>query len=152
MTLEQAAQIAELLNTRNQLQNEYDAETVLERSNNFLVELQDGAVAACVEIKKVQWYQWELCHLSVTEELERRGLGKRLIRRAEEKAKQGGARIIQCTIRVGNEASEQAFRRSGYREACCFYNAATDRYVAVWQKVLSHRAAPSTATDPPRDA
>ena len=44
-----------------------------------------------------------------------KGLGKQLIRRAEEKAKSGGARITQCTIRVGNEASEQTFRRSGYR-------------------------------------
>jgi hypothetical protein len=42
-------------------------------------------------------------------------------------------------IRVGNEPSEQAFRRSGYREACCFFNAATDNHVAVWQKVLSIR-------------
>ena len=126
-----------MLNTRNQLQVGYTTEKVLQNADNHLFELRDEVVVACVEVKKVQWYQWEICHLSVSEKHERQGLGKLLIRRAEEKAKLGAARIVQCTIRVGNEASEQAFRRSGYREACRFFNAPTDNHVAVWQKVLS---------------
>jgi GNAT superfamily N-acetyltransferase len=150
MTHEQATQVAALLNTRNELQGEYTAERILQDTNNYLAELRDGVVVGCVEIKKVQWYQWELRHLSVAEQYEGKGLGKWLIRLAEEKARQGGATIVQCTIRVGNEASEQAFRRSGYREACCFYNAKTDRYVGVWQKVLNHRAEPPAEADRPR--
>lgn len=139
MTQEQADQVANLLNARNQLQGEYTAEKVLQHADNYLIELHEGTVIACVEVKRVQWYQWELCHLSVDEAHERKGLGKRLIRRAEDKALKGGARIVQCTIRVGNEPSERAFRRCGYREACCFFNARTDRYINVWQKVLSYR-------------
>ena len=137
MTPQHAKQIAQLLNARNQLQGGYTTERVLEHAENYLFELRDDVVVACVEVKKVQWYQWEICHLSVSENYERQGLGKKLIGRAENKAKSGAARIIQCTIRVGNEASEQTFRRCGYREACCFFNAATANHVAVWQKVLT---------------
>jgi ribosomal protein S18 acetylase RimI-like enzyme len=137
MTFQQAEQIAALLNARNQLQVDYTAEKVSEHAADYLFEIDEGTVVACVEVKKVQWYQWEICHLSVSENHARQGLGKRLIRRAEEKARSGAARIAQCTIRVGNEASEQAFRRSGYREASCFFNSATSNYVAVWQKVLA---------------
>jgi ribosomal protein S18 acetylase RimI-like enzyme len=142
MTPRQAEEIAQLLNARNQLQVAYTPAKVQQDADNYLFELDDGAVVACVEVKKVQWYQWEICHLSVSEKHERQGLGKRLIRRAEDKAKSGAARIVQCTIRVGNEASEQTFRRCGYREACCFFNAATSNYVAVWQKVLSTNQQP----------
>lgn len=137
MTPKQAEQIAQLLNARNQLQVGYTAEKVMQNAESYLFELRDDIIVACVEVKKVQWYQWEICHLSVSKEHEGHGLGKGLIRRAEEKARSGAGRIVQCTIRVGNEPSERAFRRSGYRESCCFFNAATDNEVAVWQKVLS---------------
>jgi len=136
MTDEQAAQIAHLLNTLNQLQVNYTAEKVRQHGDDYFYEIEGGAVVACVEVKKVQWYQCEVCHLSVSEQYQHRGLGKRLIRRGEEKARAEGARIIQCTIRVGNTASEEAFRRSGYVEASRFLNAGTENYVAVWQKVL----------------
>jgi N-acetylglutamate synthase-like GNAT family acetyltransferase len=137
MTKQQADEIATLLNTRNQLTCKYDAGKILSKDNNYLFQSENGIVVACVEVKKVQWYQWEICHLSVKEEYTRQGRGKQLIRCAEEKARTGHARIVQCTIRVGNEASEETFRRSGFREACCFFNAGTDNYVCVWQKVLS---------------
>ncbi len=139
MTQQQAEQVAKLLNSRNQLTIEYTAEKVLQHADSYIFEISSDEVVACVEVKRVQWYQWEICHLSVSPNQERKGLGKLLIRRAEEKAKSGGARITQCTIRVGNEASEQTFRRSGYREVCCFFNTGSNNYVAVWQKVLSHR-------------
>jgi GNAT superfamily N-acetyltransferase len=138
VTRDQAEQIAALVSKRNQLATSQDADKVLRAAANYLFELEGDTVIACVEVKRVQWYQWEIRHLSVREDHERQGLGKRLIRCAEEKAKNGAARIVQCTIRVGNVGSEQAFRRSGYREACSFFNAATHNYVAVWQKVLSH--------------
>ena len=140
MTQQEAEQIAYLLNTRNQLPVEYTAEMIIRDAENYLFETQYSEVVGCVEVKRVQWYQWEIRHLCVREGHERKGLGKKLIHQAEGKAKQAGARISQCTIRVGNEKSEQAFRRSGYRETCCFYNIDTDKYIAVWQKVLSHRA------------
>jgi N-acetylglutamate synthase-like GNAT family acetyltransferase len=139
MTKEEAQQIAELLNARNELQTAYTAAKVLQRAHDYVFEEADGAVAACVQVKKVQWYQSEICHLSVGVKYEGQGRGKRLIQLAEEKALKEGARIVQCTIRIGNVRSEAAFRRSGYRVASNFYNPGTERYVNVWQKVLSGR-------------
>src|SRR5579863_9940546 len=114
MTSQEARQVAKLLNARNRLQAAYTAARVSQHADDYIFEVNDGAVVACVEVKKVQWYQSEICHLSVDEKHEGRGLGKKLIRRAEEKALGHGARIVQCTIRVGNQRSEEAFRRSGY--------------------------------------
>lgn len=139
MTEQQAKEIADLLNGRNELSVEYTPQDVLRDAANYIFEVLDGTVIASIEVKAVQWYQWEICHLSVSEHHEGQGFGKLLIRRAEEKARNGNARIVQCTIRVGNEASERAFRRRGYRETCSFFNGRTHNYVAVWQKVLAYR-------------
>jgi len=139
MTKAQAQQIAELLNTRNELQTAYTGAKVFRDADDYVFEEADGAVAACVQVKKVQWYQSEICHLSVGLKCEGQGRGKRLIQLAEEKALKEGARIVQCTIRIGNVRGEAAFRRSGYRVACNFYNSETDRYVNVWQKALIGR-------------
>lgn len=79
----------------------------------------------------------EIRHLSVNPAHTRKGYGSRMIQRAEQKAKDGDARIVQCTIRVGNIESEGAFRKQGYAQTTCFYNSRTHNYVAVWQKVIS---------------
>jgi GNAT superfamily N-acetyltransferase len=142
-----ALEVAVLLNTRNQLQYTYTAEMVLADADNYLLELDGDEVVACVEINKVQWYQWELRHLSVIEAREGMGLGKKLIKRAEDKARKGRARIVQCTIEVGNDNSENAFGRSGYHKSCRFYNERTERDVAVWQKVLDGRPKPGAKRD-----
>jgi hypothetical protein len=49
-----------------------------------------------------------------------------MIQRAEQqKAKDGAARLIQCTIRVGNIESDGAFRKQGYIAVNRFYNSRT---------------------------
>lgn len=137
MTQQQAKQVCDLLNNRNQLAVPYTEEKILRNADNYLFEAEDDEIIGCVEIKNVQWYQCEICHLFVSDRHEGKGYGKRLIMKAEEKAKTADARISQCTIRAGNLASEVAFRQSGYSEACRFFNVATRNYVAVWQKVLT---------------
>lgn len=139
MTEQQAKQIATLLNSRNELDREYSGDQILRESAKYIFQEEGDTVVACVEVKSVQWYQWEICHLSVHQDHVRQGRGKQLIRLAELKAAAGGARIVQCTIRVGNMASEETFRRSGFLVACCFFNARTENYVNVWQKTLSTR-------------
>src|SRR2546423_832282 len=140
MKPEHAKQIADLLNSRNQLVRDYDANMILDREDDFIYELKDDAVIACIEAKKVQWYQWEVCHLTVAPKNEGQGLGSLMIRKAEERAKKGGARIIQCTIRVGNAESERAFERNGYRRVSEFYYPNSGNNVAVWQKIVSLRS------------
>lgn len=61
-----AEQIAMLLNAQNQLVVQYTADKVLEHQDNYLVRLDDsGKLIACAELKQVQWYQFELLHVTV---------------------------------------------------------------------------------------
>jgi GNAT superfamily N-acetyltransferase len=137
MDRQQATQIAALINSRNRLVTTYDANSIMKRSGNFLSEIQAGVVVACVELKKVQWYQWEIQHLSVAQEHERRGYGMLMLQRAEEHARRGRAMILQCTIREGNEASERLFKRALYRKGLSFHNPRSGNNVSVWQKAVS---------------
>ena len=133
-----AGQIADLLDAEAQSTVPYSAKMVLQHADDYICEIQDDVVIACVEVKKVQWYQWEICHLSVSEAHERKGLGEqpRGRPRIRQRAVVRGSFNAQSGS-VTREASK-AFRRSGYREACHFFNASTDREVAVC-KVLAHR-------------
>jgi GNAT superfamily N-acetyltransferase len=136
VTQSEAEQVAALLNRRNELSENYTAEAVLRHSGLYEYEVIDGRIAACVERKKVQWYQWEIRHLSVTEDLERKGVAYAVYSRAESAARAGGACILQCTIRHGNGESERFFRRQGFERTRDFRNQRTGNNVGVWQKVL----------------
>jgi ribosomal protein S18 acetylase RimI-like enzyme len=136
MTRPQAIEIADLLNRRNELAQDYDAEKVLRNAQEWEVALEDDHVAACVQRRRVQWYQWEICHLSVDDGWEGRGLGFKLYKQAVAAARAGGARVLQCTIRSGNKRSELFFARQGFTRTTEFYNSATGNNVATWQKAL----------------
>ncbi len=61
-----AEQIAELLNAQNRLTVPYTAARILEHQNRYIVRLDDNSdVLGTIEVKKVQWYQCEIDHLSV---------------------------------------------------------------------------------------
>jgi GNAT superfamily N-acetyltransferase len=139
MTHNQAMQVAELLNNANQLTRTYTADDILACADGYIVELVDDAVVACIEIKRVQWYQCEIRHLCTHPNHMRKGHGTRLISAAERKASAGGARIVQCTIRRENAPSETLFSQRGYRMAASFYNVDTKCQLGVWLKVLAHR-------------
>jgi RimJ/RimL family protein N-acetyltransferase len=136
MTDAQAGEIASLINDRNKLARNYEAHDILRNACNFEYELREGKVVACVERKKVQWYQWEVCHLSVDKKWEGKGLAFIVYRRAEAAAQTGGARVLQCTIREGNSRSEHFVDRQGYLKVGRFFNAQTENAVGVWQKSL----------------
>ena len=136
MTTAQAQQIADLLNSRNRLTTRHTADTVMRTAAEYLFESEGDIIVACVEIKKVQWYQCEILHLSVRADRERRGLGTRMLALAEQRAKEQGARIAQCTIRVGNLGSVSTFLKAGFHETSRFNNAASQNEVAVFQKAL----------------
>lgn len=133
----QAKQIANLLNKRNQLVKKYSAKQILDAEDDYeyLVENNDNVVAA-VKIKKIQWYQWELCHLTVDEGYEGKGYGTKLINRAEKKAKKEGALIIQCTIREDNIRSKCLFLKEGFKYCSTFIYPVSKNKVEIWQKVI----------------
>lgn len=138
MEIKYAKQIADLLNERNKLVVRYDTNRVIKLSANFeyLLDKTDNVIGA-IEIKKVQWYQWELCHLTVDIRFEGKGYGGKLIKKAEAKAKKEGALIIQCTIREDNERSKNLFSKNGYKHKSTFYYPMSGHNVTVWQKVIS---------------
>jgi ribosomal protein S18 acetylase RimI-like enzyme len=139
MTNSEAAEIAALLNDRNELVVQYDAARVLSNADNYIYRSGEaGTVVACLELKKVQWYQFEVSHVSVALGSERQGHGHTLVQEAENLAVAKGARILQCTIRENNEASKALFTKRGFSSACKFYSPYSGNTVGVWQKVVSH--------------
>lgn len=134
----QADRIRILLKDRNQLTREYSRAEIL--AANYLCRFLGDEVIAFVELKKVQWYQAEICHLTVAPAHERQGHAKALIEDAEKSARASGCRLLQCTIREHNYASQSLFVHFGFRVVGRFYNQVSGNNVDVLQKVL----------DPPR--
>lgn len=133
-----AGQIAELLNQQNQLVVPYTAERILQAAANYLCEFSDeGDVIACAELKKVQWYQFEIDHVTVRPAFEGKGYARRLLERCEQKARETRGRVLQCTIREGNERSQILFEKSGFVRTAGFYYPDTGNNVGIWQKVIS---------------
>ncbi len=138
LTNSQAEQIASLLNERNELAVKYSGGRVLEHANNYLCRFSEvGEVIACVEVKKVQWYQTEVCHLTVAASHARQGHAKALLCEAVRVARANGARLLQCTIRFGNIESEGLFKGFGFVHVGTFLNEGTGNNVGVFQKMLS---------------
>ena len=132
-----ASQIADLLNARNQLVGNHSAQMIMEKRDSYVYLLEGDIVIACVEVKKVQWYQYEILHVSVNELFEGKGLGSEVYQLAELKAIKAGAKILQCTIRSNNERSIRLFESKGYKHTSTFYNADTNNVVNVYQKSVS---------------
>ena len=137
MTKEQAKQIATLLNERNKLVKEYSPDDVLAKEQNYVYMDEKSTIIACAESKKVQWYQWEICHVSVNKTNEGKGLGSKILKLAEKKAIEGGAKILQCTIRSNNESSLRLFLAKGYTKTTSFFYPNSGNWVHVLQKSVS---------------
>lgn len=131
-----AKQIADLLNSRNQLTIEYNAEKILAHKDNYVYLKSKNEVIACAESKKVQWYQSEISHVSVLAKFEGQGKGKEILELAEEKSINQGARILQCTIRTSNESSLRLFLSRGYSIVNKFHNPISGNWVNVLQKSI----------------
>lgn len=139
MTTSIASQIAKLLNERNQLVVEYDADRVLATKDNYVFDIENEKVVVCAECKKVQWYQWEISHVSVDKLEVKKGHGKKIIKKCESKAIDNRARIIQCTIRESNFPSIALFKSMGYKEVNKFYYPDSGNWVCVFQKCVSEK-------------
>jgi len=137
MTEAEAEQIAMLINRRNRLPKNIESSDILREAHQYEYESRDGKVVACVERRKVQWYQWEVLHLSVDETWERRGFASLVYQRLEKAARSAGVRLLQCTIREGNKDSIGFFDKRGFSKVARFLNRQTGNAVGVWQKVLT---------------
>ena len=137
MTEHQAQQIAELINNQNQLVEKYSTADILGYNGETLFYSDSRDKIVCVlQVRKVQWCQTEIEHLSVHIENRRSGWARRLLAEAEQAAKRMGARVIQCTVRDNNEASTKLFFSAGYKQTNLFLNPESGNKVRVYQKVL----------------
>jgi N-acetylglutamate synthase-like GNAT family acetyltransferase len=109
----------------------------LKEKDDYVFLEQENRVIACAECKKVQWYQWEISHVSVTKEEEGKGWGNKILKLAESKAIKGNARILQCTIRTNNESSIRLFTRKGYLKTASFFYDKSGNWVHVFQKSVA---------------
>lgn len=109
----------------------------LARENDYVYLEEGGKIIACAESKKVQWYQWEICHVSVDKFFEGKGMGSRILKMAEKKAIEGNAKILQCTIRSNNESSLRLFKAKGYTKTTSFFYPNSGNWVHVLQKAVS---------------
>jgi GNAT superfamily N-acetyltransferase len=131
-----AEQIAAMLTAHNNLLVAYSAEKILADQTGYLVLLgPDNLVIGSIQVKRVQWYQAETCHLTVRPAYRRKGHGACLKLAAENEARTLGAKIAQCTIRDDNLASRELSRGVGWAEVSSFRG---DRgnTVRVYQKTL----------------
>lgn len=133
-----AKQIADLLNSENQLVVPYSEQKVKSNKDNYLFEINDSnEVLSCIECKKVQWYQYEVCHLTVNPNHRGKGQGQKILNKAIAYAKANRGRIVQCTIRENNLASAGLFKKIGFSKVSTFYYPDSGNNVNVWQKVVS---------------
>lgn len=138
LTQVQADQIAALLNLQNELTLQYTRKRVLDHAENYLIETSDqGDVLACVEVKKVQWYQSEISHLSVSRSAVRKGHATALLKQAEQRSRVNGVSLLQCTIREGNNVSRRLFESLGFLQVGMFMNMESGKNLVIYQKVLS---------------
>jgi RimJ/RimL family protein N-acetyltransferase len=133
----QANQIATLLNARNALTRRYDQNSVEREGDQYLLRLdEEQNVIAVVQLKRVQWYQHEILHLTVAKAHEGRGYAKSLLREAECRAGKHGAKLLQCTIREGNTPSRRLFESCGFIRVSSYHNERSAKNVDVFQKVI----------------
>lgn len=137
MTKNDAIEIAELLNKRNELSVKYSFDDILSKKENYLFIKEGDKIVACGESIKVQWYQNEIKHISVHKDFEGKRFGTKILNLVEEKSIKDNARVLQCTIRTDNENSIRLFTRKGYKKVNLFFNKKTKNWVFIFQKVIS---------------
>ena len=137
MTTEEAEQIANLINTRNELTKKYSSEIILTAKENYVFIKEEDKIIACAESKKVQWYQYEISHVSIDENYESKGFGSKILKLSENKAIENNARLLQCTIRTNNVNSIRLFSTKGYKQVNMFHNLKSGNWVFIYQKIIS---------------
>jgi len=135
----QADQIAQLLNSNNELKSAYTADQLLRYAHEykFLQDEDSSDVIAVVQIKKVQWYQHEIVNLTVSPAHSEKNLAKQLLEIAENQAINDSARILQATVRENDQENINLLKSTDFKQVSNFFNPQSNHNITVWQKVLS---------------
>ncbi len=134
-----AKQISELLNRRNDLPDKIDKNQILYENYFYIsVKKETTKVAACVLAKKMSFFALELKHLSVDQEFERLGLGRKMISLVEEYAKNQKISLIFATTKEENLPVISLFTKLGYLKLQKFKNEKTKHFCYLWLKKLEN--------------
>jgi GNAT superfamily N-acetyltransferase len=125
-----AEQIAELLK-QNKLMTAPSAKDIY--PSHYLLRMDGATVQACAKAERVSWYQWELRHLSVHPEHQRKGLASALIQQAIVRAREANGLLLQATVTADNTAMLALLGKLGWTEGARFANPSTERVLTVWQ-------------------
>ncbi len=137
MTKDTAQQIADLINSRNDLAKQYSARMILDEAKDYLWDVRADCVIGAVRVQRVQWYQAEISHLSVHPDNGQSGIGSALLSRAMQQATASGARIAQCTIRDSNKPSIMFFTKHRFIPTIEFFYPPTGNTVRVFQRLIT---------------
>lgn len=129
-------EISDLINKRNSLSKKITSNKIKDNLDKYVCLIENNTFIGCAQVKKIQWYQSEICHFSIKEEYEGKGKSYELIKIAEDKAKNENSRIIQCTIRENNIKSLNFFSKNNYVIVNKFYNKKTNNNVLILQKII----------------
>ncbi|MDQ4048226.1 MAG: GNAT family N-acetyltransferase [Actinomycetota bacterium] len=92
------------------------AETYLERGGEFLVGLEGRQIVAMGALRRCDADCAELKRMRVHPAVQRRGLGRHLLHRLEERALELGYRRLVLDTTVRQQAAQALYRKEGYQE------------------------------------
>ena len=84
----------------------------------FYVGVMDGQLVAMGALKRLTDTSAEICRMRVHPELQRRGLGTRMLSGLEERASELGFQTLTLETTVGQVAAMHMYRKAGYAEVC----------------------------------
>ena len=76
----------------------------------------DGRIVAMGALKRLTDIRGEICRMRVHPDLQRRGLGTRILSMLEERARELGFRTLTLDTAVGQVAAMSMYLKAGYEE------------------------------------
>ena len=92
-----------------------DAEYI-HAGGEFYVGIIDGRIVAMGALKRLTDTRAEICRMRVHPDLQRRGLGTRILSKLEQRARDLGFRTLTLDTTVGQVAAIRMYTRAGYVE------------------------------------
>ena len=88
----------------------------LDAGGEFYVGIIDCRLVAMGALRRLTDTRGEICRMRVHPDLQRRGLGTRILSKLEERARELGFRTLTLDTTVGQVAAMGIYRRTGYEE------------------------------------
>ena len=88
----------------------------ISNGGEFFVGVVDRRIVAMGALRRLDDTRGEICRMRVHPELQRRGLGTRILSMLEERARELGFRTLTLDTTVGQVAAMSMYMKSGYEE------------------------------------